>query len=111
VLHDRRAARQNVGVGLHQRVGVLALQPVVQRRVAVQVVEVLEQAEAVDLREVRIVLELAVRRLYEISPGEHLFVEWRSLRFEQVERHEQASKRCMPTRRTSFGLAGKRCLA
>jgi hypothetical protein len=47
VVHQRRTARHDVGVALGDVVGVLALQPVEQRAVAVQVVEVLQQRIAV----------------------------------------------------------------
>ena len=58
VLDGRGPPGQDVGVALQDGVGVLALQAVHQRRVAVEVVEVLEQAEAVDLRQVRVGLVL-----------------------------------------------------
>jgi hypothetical protein len=62
MLVDRRPPGQDVGVALQDVVRVLALEPVEQRGVAVHVVEVLEQAEAVDLREVLVGLPLRHRR-------------------------------------------------
>ena len=64
MLDGGRPAREDVCVALEDRVGVLTLQPVHQRRVPVHVVEVFEQPEPIDLRQVRIRLALRDRCRY-----------------------------------------------
>jgi hypothetical protein len=61
VLVRRRPSRDDVGVPLRNRVRIDALQPVQQRRIPVQVIEVLEQPEAQDLGDVGIRLILRQR--------------------------------------------------
>ncbi len=58
VLPDGRPTRHDVGVALHQCVGVLALHPIQERGVAIEVVEVFQQPEAEALGDVRVRLHL-----------------------------------------------------
>lgn len=51
-------ARNDVGMGLQDVVRILAFQAIEQRRIAVEMVEVLQQSEPVDLRQIRIGLVL-----------------------------------------------------
>ena len=61
VLAGGRSHRHDVRVALHDRVGVAPVETVEQRREAVEMVEVLEHAEAIDLGHVGIGLELRDR--------------------------------------------------
>ena len=63
----RSAGRADVGVALQDVVRVLALQPIEQRRIAIEVIEVLQQAEAVDLRQIRIGLGCATAAVTSIA--------------------------------------------
>lgn len=58
VLVDGRPPHGDVSVALSDVVGVLAFQPVQQRRIAVEVIEVLQHAEAIDLGEIGVGLVL-----------------------------------------------------
>ena len=57
-----RASRNNVRVALQDIVCILALEPIKQRRVAVEMVEVVQQAIALNLRQIRIGFALGDRR-------------------------------------------------
>jgi len=61
MLDDGRPARQHIRVALQNIVGVLAFEPVEQRGEAMHVVEILQQPEAIGLREIRIGLLLCER--------------------------------------------------
>ena len=58
---DSRPTRQHVGVALQDVVRVLAFQAIEQRRESMHVIEVLEQAEPIRLREVCVRLLLRQR--------------------------------------------------
>jgi len=57
-----RSRRDDVGVALRDVVRVLAVEPVEERRVSIEVIEILEQRVAVGLRQVFVGLELRDRR-------------------------------------------------
>jgi len=61
-MDHRRPRRHDVGVALRDVVRVLAVEPVEERRVSIEVIEILEQRVAVGVRQVFVGLELRDRR-------------------------------------------------